>query len=84
MLYQGTVIGEQTVFIVPQGTRAFIYIDMFSEDPETELEIKINDLTFWKGYNYEFMSIKLALTENDTIKIKSNKEINVFIHGILI
>lgn len=82
MLAEVTVNNQEvTVYTVPQGKKAFLYIDIYSQAGDN-VTIKINDKVFYSDSVVDFLSFKLSLSALDTVKVASNGSVNVFIHGL--
>lgn len=74
---------EETVFTVPSNKTAYIYLDLFSPN-NSNVIIKINDITYYQTTTLTSWSAKLILTSGDQIKISTNGTVNVFIHGLVL
>ena len=73
---------ETLVYTCPVGKKAFIYVDISTYNGSIQtITIKINNLLYWTGED-KYVSIKLALTEGDTVKVGTNSIVNVFVHGM--
>lgn len=75
---------ETTVYTVPSGKGAMVYVEINPTSVEPTCTIKINNMEYWSGTLYGFFSAKMSLTENDVVKVSTNGQVNVFIHGILV
>lgn len=83
MLAVATVNNEEkTVYTVPDGKKAYVYVDIFMV-VDGNLTVKINNLVYFsKSTPAPIISIKLALISGDTIKVATTGQANVFIHGM--
>lgn len=72
---------EQTVYTVPSGKKAYVYVDVFSPNASS-LTLKINNVVYYHEQSVVFVSFKLCLTSNDAVRVGSNGQVNVFIHGM--
>lgn len=72
---------EKVVYTVPSGKNAYIYIDIHIVSGGT-LTIKINDMIYFSDTPIENVSIKLALTSEDVMKISFTGQANIFVHGM--
>lgn len=75
---------ESTVYTVPTGKSAMIFVEVNPTSTEPTCTIKINNMVYWTGVLYGFLSSKISLTEGDVVKVSSDGQVNVFVHGILV
>lgn len=82
MLAQRRIENNEEVILyqVPQNKSALVEIIIFSPTSNT-ITCKINDLVLFQLTTVGQISQKLLLTSNDTIKIGTTGEVNVFISG---
>lgn len=73
---------EQTVYTVPSGKKALVYVDIYASSSNTPMTLKINNLNYYSGNITGVFSVKLALTSGDTVKVSTTGTVNVFVHGI--
>ena len=73
---------DVSVYSVPQGKRALVFVDINPVVSPSSLTIKINNYVFYNGLISNNLSIKLVLTSNDNITVSSTGQVNVFVHGL--
>jgi hypothetical protein len=72
---------ELTVYTVPAGKKAYVFLDLFPVS-SGGLSVKINNtLYFSKEELSEPISFKLFLTSGDRISVAYTGTCNIFIHG---
>lgn len=89
-------VSEGTVFICPQGKRAFIYLELcpyYSSDFDFQrfltAEVYINNFRYGVFVLNDITTLKFNLKSGDTVVVKSlvpipNCYFNVFVHGVLV
>lgn len=73
---------SENVYIVPQNRESFVYIDIWPLSA-TDLTVLVNGVVYFHSDNLTGeLSLKLSLTENDTVTVTTTGTVNVFVHGI--
>lgn len=72
---------EQTVYTVPSGKTAMIYLYVFLPD-NANINVKINNILYYSASSVNWFSEKLVLNSGDIIKVGSDGQANVFIYGM--
>jgi len=77
---------EETVYTCPSGKKAFVYVDIASNDgTPASITIKVGTgesfYVYWIG-SAEFVSAKLALTAGYGVRVAATGTVNVFVHGM--
>lgn len=73
---------DVTVYTCPTGKKAMIFVDAFPISQAPSFTLKINNYIYYTDTLVELISVKLSLTEGDTIKVSSDGQVNVFVHGL--
>lgn len=75
---------EETIYTVPSGYTAFVFVDISVIDAPASISVKVNNYQFWSGIVEDVATLKLILTAGDTIKVYTPNKVNVFVHGFLV
>lgn len=72
---------EQTVYTVPAGKNAMIYLSVFSPNASS-LTVKINNVVYFSSQSVDFFQEKFLLNAGDAISIATAGQVNVFVYGM--
>lgn len=82
MLAEATISNsEQTIYTVPDGKRAFIYVHVYAPELD-DVTIKLNNRVYYSDDVVDFISAKMLLDAGDTIKVATSGSVNVFVEGM--
>lgn len=70
-----------TLYTVPTGKKAYVYVDIFAP-ASGDLSVMVNNKTYFSKQSFSgHISLKLSLTSADSIAVSFTDTCHVFIHG---
>ena len=70
-----------TIYTVPTGKKAYVYVDIFAPTAG-DLSVIVNNKTYFSKQSFSgYISFKLSLTSADSIALYFSGTCNVFVHG---
>lgn len=74
---------EVSVYTVPSGKQAYIYLDVYSS-LGSGFTVKINNREYFSEVTAVFTRFRLCLTAGDVVRVGTSGTVNVFVHGSVI
>lgn len=81
MLASQSFEGSASLYTVPTGKRAIVYLDIFTTSMQT-ITVNINEVLYWQGPVSGLISFKLTLSAGDEINVSGTGYAHV--HGVLL